>query len=183
MVWLLVRRRGGGSHNRWLVGEDRALSASRVGNNLGAAVGKRRQAESGRLNRAEFQEEIMKTLTRVSTVYPAVFKGNAITPRYGRSFAPVIEGGKMPQPEWMFWEHYNDRAARKGDWKIIGKMGSEQWELYSLASDGTEEKNLAAEEMEMVRELAAAWQKWAATHCVLPRFLGTTDKKTPKSIE
>ena len=131
-----------------------------------------------------YVSDIMPTILALTGAkYPAVFKGNAITPLYGRSFAPVIEGGKLPQPEWMFWEHYNDRAARKGDWKIIGKIGSKQWELYNLANDRTEQNNLAAEETEMVKELAAAWEKWAETHCVLPRFLGTTDKKSPKSSE
>ena len=72
----------------------------------------------------------------------------------------------------MFWEHYRDRAARKGDWKIIGRMGSDRWELYNLASDRTEQQDLARENPALVTEMAAAWDRWAKTHQVVPRSLG-----------
>jgi len=131
-----------------------------------------------------YVSDILPTILALTGAkYPTEFKGNQITPLYGRSFAPVIEGGMLPQPEWMFWEHYNDRAARKGDWKIIGKMGSDKWELYNVANDRTEQHDLAAEHPEMVKEMAVAWEKWAGTHNVLPHFLGTTTKKSPKPSE
>jgi len=51
--------------------------------------------------------------------------------------------------------------------------------LLILADDRTEQHDLAADKPELVRELAAAWQKWAETHQVLPRFLGTTRMPEP----
>ncbi len=129
-----------------------------------------------------FLSDIMPTVLELTGVkYLTEFNGNKITPLYGRSFAPVLRGGSVPQPEWMFWEHYNDRAARKGDWKILGRIGTDKWELYNLATDRTEQQDLAAEKPELVTEMAAAWQRWAETHQVLPRFLGTTSNKAAKS--
>lgn len=120
-----------------------------------------------------FVSDIMPTLLELTGAeYPAEFNGNMITPLYGRSLAPVLRGGSLPQPEWMFWEHYQDRVARKGDWKIIGRIGSDQWELYDLAADRTEQHDLAAQKPELVAEMTAAWECWAGTHQVLPRFLG-----------
>ena len=68
--------------------------------------------------------DIMPTiLSLTETKYSVEFNGHEITPPYGRSLAPVIEGGTVPQPEWMFWEHYNDRVARKGDGKSSARQG------------------------------------------------------------
>lgn len=36
------------------------------------------------------------------------------------------------------------------------------WELYDLDTDRTETRDLAAQHPELVRELAAAWESWAA---------------------
>lgn len=131
-----------------------------------------------------FVSDIMPTiLSLTGAKYPAEFKGNLITPLYGRSFAPVLTGGSLAQPEWMFWEHYNDRVARHGDWKIIGKIGTDKWELYNLSNDRTEQHDLAAERTDMVKEMAAAWEEWAKTHNVLPHFLGTTKKNSSEPRE
>jgi arylsulfatase len=115
--------------------------------------------------------DIVPTLLELTgTPYPATYKQHSITPLYGRSLAPTLQAQNQPQPEWMFWEHYNDRVARKSDWKLIGKTGSDQWELYNLASDRTEQHNLVDEHPELVTEMAQAWQHWAETHAVLPRI-------------
>jgi arylsulfatase len=128
-----------------------------------------------------FVSDIMPTLLELSGAkYPAEVNGHAITPLYGQSLVPVIAGETAPQSEWMFWEHYNDRAARKGDWKILGNAKSEEWELYELHSDRTEQHNVAAEHPELVSEMATAWQQWAEKHNVLSRFLGTQDEKPKK---
>jgi arylsulfatase A-like enzyme len=133
-----------------------------------------------------YVSDLMPTILELAGVsYPTEFAGRKLTPLYGRSLAPVLQGGTLAQPEWMFWEHYNDRAARKGDWKIIGRIGSGKWELYDLATDRTEQRDLAAQKTELVAEMASAWQRWAEQHQVLPRFLGTqpkadgTTKRTP----
>jgi hypothetical protein len=194
-----------------------------MGINFGAVVGKRRQAESGRLNRAEFHEEIMKTLTRVSTVVLAIniLAWGAFAAEQRPNVLLIMAddmgwsdlgcyGGEIPTPNidalakngLRFTEFYNTarcsptRAAlltgllqHQAGMGILGEDPGQQapkdaaagYVRFLNTNCVTIQNNLAAEETEMVRELAAAWQKWAATHCVLPRFLGTTDKKSPKS--
>jgi arylsulfatase len=76
----------------------------------------------------------------------------------------------------MFWEHYKDRIARKNDWKAIGKTGSNDWELYNLATDRTEQHNLAPQHPELLVEMAQAWQQWAQSHNVIPRTTQPTQQ-------
>ena len=64
-------------------------------------------------------------------------------------------------------------AIRKGDWKLVKTMDGPLKEadpstfsdladaqLYNLAEDSGEKKNLAATHPEKVKELAADWQRW-----------------------
>lgn len=119
-----------------------------------------------------FVSDIMPTILSVTgATYPTEYEGRSITPLYGRSLAAVFEEKMPPQPEWMFWEHYRRRAVRRGDWKIIGHIDSEQWELYDLRHDRTEQHNRAGAYPAKVREMATAWDVWAARHAVLPRTL------------
>ena len=63
-------------------------------------------------------------------------------------------------------------AIRMGDWKLVktheGPLGGDPGvpsdlsgaELFNLADDISESRNLAAAQPQKVRELAAAWQQW-----------------------
>lgn len=122
--------------------------------------------------------DIMPTFLEVSGAsYPTEYKGNAIKPLYGQSLLPALDGRSRSDPEWMFWEHYQDRAVRQGNWKALGRIGEDTWELYDLSTDRTELFDLAAAKPERVAAMAAAWQDWAESHDVLPNFQGTRPKK------
>jgi arylsulfatase len=60
--------------------------------------------------------------------------------------------------ENLWWEHEGNRAIRVGDVKLVaaGKDGS--WELYDLAKDRTETRDLAKQWPKKVRELADLWK-------------------------
>ena len=45
---------------------------------------------------------------------------------------------------------------RKGEWKLVSFYGS-RWELYNLDSDRFEQRDLAADYPELVRELSDRW--------------------------
>ena len=52
---------------------------------------------------------------------------------------------------------------RHGDWKlVVGNGGSGEPELYNLADDLGESKNLAADNSAKVNELQALWDRWNA---------------------
>lgn len=73
----------------------------------------------------------------------------------GRSFLPVIRGEVMPERPYLYWEfHETDQmAVRSGDWKLIVKRGKP--ELYNLAADIHEDRDVAAEHPDVVKRLTA----------------------------
>jgi arylsulfatase len=73
-----------------------------------------------------------------------------------------------PSPDRILaWEHEGNRALCRGDMKLVAEYGK-PWELYDLARDRSETKNLAAERPEIVRELSSAYDQWAKRSNVLP---------------
>ena len=79
----------------------------------------------------------------------------------------------------LAWEHEGNRAIRDGDLKLVASYKGE-WELYDLANDRTETRNLAARMPEKVKELASRWQEWADRVGVVPweRLPGANYKPT-----
>jgi arylsulfatase A-like enzyme len=92
----------------------------------------------------------------------------------GVNLLPFLTGKKSGQPhEALYWRLGQNMAIRKGDWKLVktSERGLQvvdpaifndlsDAELYNLADDIGEKKNLAAAHPEKARELAAAWQRW-----------------------
>jgi arylsulfatase A-like enzyme len=77
----------------------------------------------------------------------------------GISMLPAILG--QPQTNqhaflyWEFHEHGSQQAVRMGDWKAVRLMPGEPLELYDLARDLGEKKNVAAEHPEVVAKIEA----------------------------
>ncbi|BDC49649.1 sulfatase [Bryobacterales bacterium F-183] len=93
--------------------------------------------------------------------YPA-----AKIPMEGKSMLPIFEGKRLAR-EFLAWEHEGNRALRQGDWKLVSKHPG-GWELYNIAADRTETRDLAAAEPDRVRAMSALWEQWAAKCGVLP---------------
>ncbi|MBI1370651.1 MAG: sulfatase-like hydrolase/transferase [Planctomycetes bacterium] len=81
------------------------------------------------------------------------------TPLEGRSLMPALSGGSVERDE-ICWEHEGNRAIRMGDWKAVSPKGA-AWQLYNLAVDRTETRNLSSEDPKRTAELAKAWEAWA----------------------
>ena len=92
--------------------------------------------------------------------------------------------GKVPGPphEALYWRLGGMMAIRKGDWKLVKTSEGplldtdpavlrdlSTAELYNLADDIGETKNLAAAHPDRVRELAGTWQRWNSA-LVRPRW-------------
>jgi arylsulfatase len=90
-------------------------------------------------------------------------------PFEGRSIVSMVKGESASTDRSLFWEHEGNRAVRKGNWKLVELVGSQGgWELYNLATDRTEQHNLARERSEVVAELAADYDRWAERCDVAP---------------
>jgi len=62
----------------------------------------------------------------------------------------------------LFWDRGNQRAVRRGPWKLL-VQGRGKPQLYDLQADPGEKTNLAAEHPELVKELLALHEAWRAT--------------------
>jgi arylsulfatase A-like enzyme len=78
----------------------------------------------------------------------------------GISFLPALLGKEQKQHDYMYWEFHEmggRKALRKGEWKLVqyNVFAPEKTttELYHLSTDIGEEKNVAAENPELVKEL------------------------------
>ncbi len=112
--------------------------------------------------------DIMATFVDVAAAkHPDTYEGNSIQPLEGTSLVPVLEGKVRPHPSPLFWEHEGNRAVRLDRWKLVARH-RQNWELYDVAADRTELKNLAAGYPEKVKEMSALYDAWAKRCHVLP---------------
>ncbi len=92
--------------------------------------------------------------------YPKTFHDHNIIPLEGISIVPILKTGKREGHSSLFFEHYDARAIRIGDWKLVSLKG-DNYELYNIAQDRTELNNLAAQMPEKVNEMKAIWESEA----------------------
>jgi len=94
--------------------------------------------------------------------YPEVYAGRPTTPVQGKSLLPLLQGRSQPvEHDWLYFQFSNNRALRRGDWKVVSARGG-PWELYNLAADRTELRNLAETHPARTKELADLWYAAAA---------------------
>jgi arylsulfatase A-like enzyme len=122
--------------------------------------------------------DIMATCVEVGkAIYPASFAGHEILPLEGRSLIPALLN-RPAEPRTLIFEHEHNAAIRQGDWKLVGKdvLGHDgvkaggRWELYNLANDPAEQRDLASAEtgVSIAKELAEKFLAEARRTLVLP---------------
>ena len=79
----------------------------------------------------------------------------------GEVMDSIFRGQPYKRAKPLFFEYQGTRAVRDGDWKACYERKS-GWRLYNIAEDRTELKNLSAKHPERLKEMAAAWDAWAA---------------------
>ena len=77
--------------------------------------------------------------------------GHSLVPAFAR------DGGLKHDELW--WQHEGNRAIRVGDWKLVAAGKDGPWELYDLANDRTETRDLASVHPDKVRELTRRWEQ------------------------
>jgi arylsulfatase len=89
--------------------------------------------------------------------YPTRFRDQDIVPLQGESFLPVLQGKSAPRNKPLFWQWSKGKAVRQGDWKLVSHG---EWELYNIAQDRSESRNVIAEHPELAQKLQALYEKW-----------------------
>ncbi|MGH8247768.1 MAG: sulfatase [Gammaproteobacteria bacterium] len=82
----------------------------------------------------------------------------------GVDLAPYLTGKNSARPHrTLYWRRGPQWAVRHGDMKLVVSVGgSGEPELYNLAADIGESKNLARAQPAKVKELQALWNKWSS---------------------
>jgi arylsulfatase len=120
--------------------------------------------------------DIMPTLLEVAGAsYPATQDGRALPPLIGKSWVPVLAGKAdtvRTDRDYVAWEIFGNRALRQGDWKIRWQWksyGKGEWELFDLAADPGERRDLAKERPEKLAAMLRVWDEYArANNVILP---------------
>ncbi len=120
--------------------------------------------------------DIMPTLLEVAGAgYPKTLDGHELPPLAGKSWGRVLAGqAESPRTsdDYLAWEIFGNRALRQGDWKIRWEWkpyGTGEWQLFNLADDLGERKDLARERPDKLKALLALWDAYArANNVILP---------------
>ena len=93
----------------------------------------------------------------------------------GEDFSKALQGQSVARTKPLFWEYGRNETAfkfpagvnrspnvaiRDGNWKLLVNADGSGTELYDLAVDGKESKNLASERPEIAKRLVAAALAW-----------------------
>jgi arylsulfatase A len=78
----------------------------------------------------------------------------------GASFLPIFAGKPVARKQPLYWQYDNalgwaKLAMRDGDWKILADAKQTKFELYNLRQDIGEKQDLAAQEPERLKTMAA----------------------------
>ncbi|MFM9068696.1 MAG: sulfatase-like hydrolase/transferase [Planctomycetota bacterium] len=89
-------------------------------------------------------------------------------PRDGVNLQPTLAGAAQPAREALFWHypHYANQgsrpggAIRQGDYKLIEFYETGRHELFQVAADMSETRNLAEQEPDRVKQMAQKLAEW-----------------------
>ena len=135
--------------------------------------------------------DLMPTLLEVAgTSYPKASQPD-LPPLIGKSWGPMLAGqAESPRTaqDYLAWEVFGNRAVVQGDWKLrwqIKPFGKSDWELFNLAADPAERKDLAGERPDKLKELVALWDHYVRTNnVILPNrtIFDTMEKDMPQRV-
>jgi arylsulfatase len=103
--------------------------------------------------------DLVPTLVEVAGAPRLDTRDGRPTPPPGKSLVPAFVRDGTVKHDDLWWEHEGNRAIRVGDWKLVAAGRDGPWELYDLATDRTETRDVARQHPEKVRELAQRWQR------------------------
>ncbi len=103
--------------------------------------------------------------------YPDKRPDSAVLPVEGISLLPAFDDKPLAR-NFIAWEHEGNAALRAGDWKLVRIGTTGNWQLFDFRTDRTETHDLAAEQPQRVKEMAAQWEAWSERTYSKPRSKG-----------
>lgn len=92
--------------------------------------------------------------------YPESVNGLKTESVDGKDLLPMILGKTKSIHDTLYWEHQGGKAIRVGNWKMSAQNKA-RWELFNMKNDRNEHTNLSGKYPEKVKQLNAAWERWA----------------------
>jgi arylsulfatase A-like enzyme len=118
--------------------------------------------------------DFMPTLLEIAGAsYPKTHDGRELPPLIGKSWGSVLAGQTetiRTGQDYLAWEIFGNRAVRQGEWKLRWQFkpyGKGDWELFDLAADPGERKDVAAQNPDKVKALTALWDDYVKTNNVI----------------
>ncbi len=81
----------------------------------------------------------------------------------GKNPLPVLTTQAASPHASLFFSYRSHAALRQGDWKIVREKPDQSWQLFNLARDIGESKDLADERPKHIADLEQAFAAWQAT--------------------
>jgi arylsulfatase len=113
--------------------------------------------------------DIMPTILELAGLeHPDEFRGRRIEPMRGRSMLGLLDGTReaiYDSTEFVGGEMGGGRWMRQGDYKAVmipAPYGSGVWQLFDVAEDPGEAKDLSKRMPDRLEDLKAAWDAYAA---------------------
>jgi arylsulfatase len=149
----------------------------------------------GSINRAFLHvTDIMPTLLEIAGAdYPKTLDGHPLPTLAGKSWVRMLAGQEespRTDQDYIGWELFGNRAIRQGDWKLRWEytpLGKSEWELFNLATDPVERKDLAKEQPEKMQAMLKLWDQYVrANNVILPSrslFETLKDQLPPRTTD
>jgi arylsulfatase len=113
--------------------------------------------------------DLMPTVLDMAGVpHPDKFEGREVERLRGKSLQGVLTASSKTvygTDEFVGGEMQNGKWMRQGDFKAVSvapPYGTGAWHLYNLADDPGETRDLAKEQPEKLKQLQAAWDRYAS---------------------
>ena len=115
----------------------------------------------GRIPAGVVYEHPVHLLDLAATV--AAASGLVAPEHEGVDLVPFFAGAVATPPHAaLFWRYGARIAIRRGDLKLVRLAAERSFQLFDLAVDPAEQRDLATQRPEQVAELLAEWERWNA---------------------
>ncbi len=106
--------------------------------------------------------DLMPTINELAGwKYPGKFA--SLPPLEGKSLVPLFEGKPIAPHEAIVAHLKGEESMISGNWKITS-FKNDQWELYNLETDITENKDLSKQEPEILASMISKWNAYRKNH-------------------